>query len=69
MYFLPVTPEFVTQIIKKERPDGIMCAFGGQTALNCAMLLEKAGTLAEYNVKVPLNSSTSGACFEPFHSL
>ena len=52
VYFLPVTPDFVTQVIKKERPDGIMCAFGGQTALNCAMLLEKEGVLAEYNVKV-----------------
>eukprot|EP00656_Telonema_subtile_P000432 TRINITY_DN1019_c0_g1_i7.p1 TRINITY_DN1019_c0_g1~~TRINITY_DN1019_c0_g1_i7.p1 ORF type:complete len:1219 (+),score=425.57 TRINITY_DN1019_c0_g1_i7:414-4070(+) len=51
-YFLPVTPQFVEEVIKKERPDGIMCAFGGQTALNCACLLEKKGVFAKYKVKV-----------------
>ena len=52
VYFLPVTPYFVTEIIKKERPDGILLAFGGQTALNCGTELYKNGTLAEYGVQV-----------------
>ncbi|CAH1789870.1 unnamed protein product [Owenia fusiformis] len=52
VYFLPVTPEFVTEVIKKERPDGIVLSMGGQTALNCGLELWKAGVLDEYNVKV-----------------
>ena len=52
VYFLPVTPYFVTEIIKKERPDGILLAFGGQTALNCGTELYKNGTLKEYGVQV-----------------
>jgi len=52
VYFLPVTPAFVEEVIKKERPDGIMCAFGGQTALNCACALENMGVFAKYKVKV-----------------
>jgi len=52
VYFLPVTPEFVTQVIERERPDGIFAAFGGQTALNCACKLYEAGTFEKYNVKV-----------------
>ena len=52
VYFLPVTPYFVTEIIKKERPDGILLAFGGQTALNCGTELYQNGTLEEYGVKV-----------------
>ena len=52
VYFLPVTPYFVTEIIKKERPDGILLAFGGQTALNCGTELYLNGTLKEYGVKV-----------------
>ena len=52
VYFLPVTPYFVTEIIKKERPDGILLAFGGQTALNCGTELYLNGTLEEYGVKV-----------------
>lgn len=52
VYFLPVTPYFVTEIIKKERPDGILLAFGGQTALNCGTELYLDGTLKEYGVKV-----------------
>ena len=52
VYFLPVTPYFVTEIIKKERPDGILLAFGGQTALNCGTELYQNGTLKEYNVRV-----------------
>ena len=52
VYFLPVTPYFVTEIIKKERPDGILLAFGGQTALNCGTELYLNGVLKEYGVKV-----------------
>ena len=52
VYFLPVTPYFVTEIIKKERPDGILLAFGGQTALNCGTELYQNGILKEYGVEV-----------------
>ncbi len=52
IYFLPVTPDFVTQVIEKERPDGILLAFGGQTALNCGIELERAGVFAKFGVKV-----------------
>ena len=52
VYFLPVTPHFVTEIIKKERPDGILLAFGGQTALNCGTELYRTGVLEEYGVQV-----------------
>ena len=52
VYFLPVTPYFVTEIIKKERPDGILLAFGGQTALNCGTELYRNGVLEEYGVEV-----------------
>jgi carbamoylphosphate synthase large subunit len=52
VYFLPVTPEFVEQVIKRERPDGVFCAFGGQTALNCSIKLEEEGIFAKYDVKV-----------------
>lgn len=52
VYFLPVTPYFVTEIIKKERPDGILLAFGGQTALNCGTELYRNGILKEYGVEV-----------------
>ncbi len=52
VYFQPVTPHFVTEIIKKERPDGILLAFGGQTALNCGTELFKNGTLEKYGVQV-----------------
>jgi len=52
VYFLPVTPYFVTEIIKKERPDGILLAFGGQTALNCGTELYQTGVLKEYGVEV-----------------
>ena len=52
VYFLPITPFFVEEIIKKERPDGIMLAFGGQTALNCGTQLYLSGVLEKYNVKV-----------------
>ena len=52
VYFLPVTPYFVTEIIKKEQPDGILLAFGGQTALNCGTELYQKGILKEYGVEV-----------------
>lgn len=52
IYFLPVTPYFVEQVIIKEKPDGILLAFGGQTALNCGVALFKTGILEKYNVKV-----------------
>ena len=52
VYFQPVTTYFVTEIIKKERPDGILLAFGGQTALNCGTELYQNGTLKEYGVEV-----------------
>ena len=52
VYFQPVTPYFVTEIIKKERPDGILLAFGGQTALNCGTELYQNGTFEKYGVQV-----------------
>ena len=52
VYFLPITPYFVEEVIKKERPDGILLAFGGQTALNCGTELYLNGTLEKYGVKV-----------------
>ena len=52
VYFLPITPYFVEEVIKKERPDGILLAFGGQTALNCGTHLYTTGTLAKYGVQV-----------------
>jgi carbamoyl-phosphate synthase large subunit len=52
VYFLPVTPYFVEEIIKKEKPQGILLAFGGQTALNCGIALFESGTLERYNLKV-----------------
>ena len=52
IYFLPVTPYFVERVIEKERPDGIMLAFGGQTALNCGVELFESGVLEKYNLQV-----------------
>ncbi|MDQ5922364.1 MAG: carbamoyl-phosphate synthase large subunit [Patescibacteria group bacterium] len=52
VYFLPVNPFFVEKVIKKEKPDGIFLSFGGQTALNCGLELEKKGILKKYKVKV-----------------
>ena len=52
IYFLPVTPFFVEQVIKKEKPQGILLAFGGQTALNCGVALFESGVLEKYNLKV-----------------
>lgn len=52
IYFLPITPYFVERVIEKERPDGIMLAFGGQTALNCGVELYESGVLEKYNLQV-----------------
>ena len=52
IYFLPVQPYFVERVIEKERPDGILLSFGGQTALNCGVELFKSGVLEKYNVRV-----------------
>lgn len=52
VYFLPITPHYVTQVIRNERPDGVLLTFGGQTALNCGVELTKAGVLARYGVRV-----------------
>ena len=52
VYFLPLTEQFATQVIKKERPDGVLLGFGGQTALNLGLALEKSGTLKRYGVRV-----------------
>lgn len=52
VYFLPVTPYFLEKVIEKERPDGILLAFGGQTALNCGVALYQKGILEKYNVQV-----------------
>ncbi len=52
IYFLPITPQFVGQVIAKEQPDGILLGFGGQTALNCGLALEKLGVLHRHGVEV-----------------
>jgi len=52
IYFLPIIPHFVEEVIKKERPEGILLSFGGQTALNCGVELKNLGILEKYNVEV-----------------
>ena len=52
VYFVPVNPEFVKKVIKKEKPDAIALSFGGQTALNCGVQLEESGVLREQKIKV-----------------
>jgi carbamoyl-phosphate synthase large subunit len=52
VYFLPVDPNFVEQVIEKERPDGLLLSFGGQTALNCGVELKNSGVLSKYNIEV-----------------
>ena len=52
VYFLPITPEYVEQVIHQERPEGILLTFGGQTALNCGIELDRAGILVKYGVRV-----------------
>lgn len=59
VYLLPVTPDYVSSIIEAERPDGIMLAYGGQTALNCGVKLDESGVLAKYGVRV-LGTPVSG---------
>ena len=68
VYFLPVTPYFVTEIIKKERPDGILLAFGGQTALNCGTELYQTGVLKEYGVQV-LGTSVEAIMYTEYRDL
>ena len=51
-YFLPVKTAFIEKVIEKEKPDGIMLGFGGQTALNCGVALHDSGVLEKYNVRV-----------------
>ncbi|XP_075685766.1 carbamoyl-phosphate synthase [ammonia], mitochondrial [Rhinoderma darwinii] len=62
VYFLPITPQFVTEVIKSERPDGIILGMGGQTALNCGVELFKRGVLKEYGVRV-LGTSVESIMF------
>ncbi|MDD5657964.1 MAG: carbamoyl phosphate synthase large subunit, partial [Elusimicrobia bacterium] len=50
VYFLPITPEFVEAVISKEKPDAILLSFGGQTALNCGVALQRSGALARHGV-------------------
>ena len=52
VYFLPVTPDYVTRVIEMEKPDGIVVTFGGQTALNCGVELHKRDIFNKYNVQV-----------------
>lgn len=52
VYFLPVDPEFVTKVIQREQPDGVLCTFGGQTALNCAVKLDEQGVFKKFGVRV-----------------
>ena len=52
IYYLPVQPYFVERVIEKEKPDGILLSFGGQTALNCGVELERSGILKKHNVRV-----------------
>lgn len=52
VYFLPITPEYVEYVIEKEKPDGILLTFGGQTALNCGVKLSNSGVFEAHNVKV-----------------
>jgi carbamoyl-phosphate synthase large subunit len=52
IYFLPITPFFVEEVIKKEKPQGILLAFGGQTALNCGVALFESGVFEKYNIEV-----------------
>ncbi|CAG0922202.1 unnamed protein product, partial [Notodromas monacha] len=52
VYFLPITPKYVEQVIQAERPQGILLTFGGQTALNCGIELQRAGVFEKYNVKI-----------------
>ncbi len=61
VYFLPVTPHFVEQVIRKEKPDGVLLGFGGQTALNCGVSLDRAGVFERHGVRV-LGTSVETIC-------
>ena len=52
VYFLPINPEYIEYVLERERPDGILLTFGGQSALNCGIALEKSGALKRWGVKV-----------------
>lgn len=52
VFFLPITPAYVEQVIRNERPDGILLSFGGQTALNCGVQLHELGVLQRYSCNV-----------------
>src|SRR3972149_3151471 len=52
VYLLPITPEYVEEVIKKEKPDGFLLGFGGQAAINCGVKLAKSGVFEKYGVKV-----------------
>jgi len=59
VYLLPVNPQYAESIIESERPDGLMLAYGGQTALNCGVKLDQSGILQKYGIKV-LGTQISG---------
>jgi carbamoylphosphate synthase large subunit len=52
VYFLPITPDYVIQVLKHERPDGVFLSFGGQTALNCGVALHRKGIFEQYGCRV-----------------
>ena len=64
VYFLPITPDYVEQVICQERPDGILLQFGGQTALNCGVQLYNGGVFEKYNVRVLGTSVDAIMCTE-----
>ncbi|CDI84094.1 carbamoyl phosphate synthetase II, putative, partial [Eimeria acervulina] len=64
VYFLPVTPQFVSEVIDKERPQGVLCSFGGQTALNCVVELHRTGVLKKYDCQV-LGTPIERSCSSP----
>lgn len=68
VYFLPITPYFVEEVIKKEKPDGILLAFGGQTALNCGTELYQSGVLKKYGVQV-LGTSVEAIMYTEDHAI
>lgn len=72
VYLLPVTPDYVEKVIKREKPDGILLGFGGQTALNCGVQLAKSGVLEKYDVKVlgtPISTIEAASNRELFRQL
>ena len=70
VYLLPVTPDFVTRVIEREKPEGIMIGFGGQTALNCAVAIADRGVLEEHRIRVtghPHRSNSRYGGSRPVH--